>query len=490
VTVVRPTTSQLFQQAVDTVRAWPLDPPDRAPAFRLPQPAARPLEAAAGPIEGLPGDLWDTREQLRSGATSVSALAARTSARIAAHAAALGAFEYVAPIEAAALALDAEARAGTWRGPLHGLPISVKDVIDVAGMPTRGSSAALPPRIASDDATAVARLRAAGALLVGKVATHEFALGVTTPQAHNPWDPARVPGGSSGGSAISLVTGMALGSLGTDTRASIRVPAASCELVGYKPSLDLVPIDHWNTLSWSLDHFAPMARSVRDVALLMDVLVAAPGSFTGALPATPAGRRIGYSAATLAGAEPAVSQRFVEALSAMELAGAAVRRLDAPTADDYALANAVGMIISRAEAAQFHREAGTDLERCTPEVRDQLREALQLDAVDYVRALRLRGQLRERFERTVAGVDVLAMPTCKVVPPLREQADDYLLVLSENCIPWSLVDFPAISVPMGRAQGLPCGIQFVAPPGQDPLLLATAYAFERVATAPQEWSPS
>lgn len=485
----RYTTRQLFQQAADAVRGWPLEPPDRKPAFTLGKIAARPTAACDGPVEGLPGDIWNTSERLRSGVTSVPEVAAHAVGSIERHASAYGAFEYVADIRPDAARLDAEARAGVWRGPLHGIPVSVKDVIDVSGMPTRGSSLALPARIASDDATAVARLRAAGAVIVGKVATHEFALGVTTPQAHNPWDRTRVPGGSSGGSAISLVTGMALGSLGTDTRASIRVPAAVCGLVGYKPSLDLIPTDHWLTLSWSLDHFAPMARSVRDIALLLDVLAGRPGDFSGVLPATLVGRTVGYTEASLADAEPEVARRFLEGLGAMEDAGAGVRRLDVPTREDYALANAAGMVISRAEAAQFHRDAGTDLERCTPEVRDQLREAMELSAVDYVRALRLRGQLRERLATAIAGVDVLAMPTCKVVAPLRQEADDYLLVLSENCIPWSLVDFPAISLPMGQAQGLPCGIQFVASPGQDPLLLATAYAYERIAPATPEWSP-
>jgi aspartyl-tRNA(Asn)/glutamyl-tRNA(Gln) amidotransferase subunit A len=297
-----------------------------------------------------------------------------------------------------------------------------------------------------------------------------------------------VPGGSSGGSAISLVTGMALGSLGTDTRASIRVPAALCGLVGFKPSFDLVPTDRWLTLSWSLDHFAPMARSVRDIALLMDVLTDKPGSFTGVLPGLLKGRRVGYTEATLAGGQPEVVQQFHSSLAAMEQAGASVVRLEAPTADDYALANATGLIVSRAEAAQFHRDAGTVLDRCIPEVRDQLREAMELKATDYVRGLRLRGQLRDTMAEVFAEIDVLAMPTCKVGAPLRSEADDYLLVLSENCIPWSLVDFPAISLYMGQAGGLPAGIQLVAAPGQDRLLLSTAYGFEQVAPAPPVWS--
>ena len=482
-------TSDLFQQATETVRTWPLDPPDRKPAFVLPVSPPREVQEGVGPVLGLDGDLWDTGARIRDGRLTVAGVASEANSRVDRHDGAFTAFEHRADLGDTIGCLDEEARAGSFRGPLHGLPITVKDIIDVEGMPTTGSSQALTPRLAGEDATAVARLRAAGALLIGKVATHEFALGVTTPQSRSPWDAQRVPGGSSGGSAISLVTGMALGSLGTDTRASIRVPAALCGLVGFKPSFDLVPTDHWLTLSWSMDHFAPMARSVRDIALMMDVLVDAPGTFTGLLPGSLDGRRVGYTESTLDGADPDVAARFHESLEAMARAGAEVTRLEAPTAGDFVLANAAGMIVSRAEAAQFHREAGTILDRCIPEVRDQLRAAMELKATDYVRGLRLRGQLRERMASAMSGVDVLAMPTCKVVAPLREEAEDYLLVLSENCIPWSLIDFPAISLYMGQARGLPCGIQFVAGPGQDRLLLSAAYGFERVVPKPPVWSP-
>ncbi|MBI2765395.1 MAG: amidase [Chloroflexi bacterium] len=483
------TTAGLFREAVDIVRTWPLDPADRKPAFVLPTVPAEPVPDGHGAVEGLDGDIWDTIARLRAGAASVAHIAREATARIAAYARTYGVFEFEAEVGEEAAQLDAEARAGAFRGPLHGVPISVKDVIDVAGMPTGGSSQALTPRLPKEDATAVARLRGAGALIVGKVATHEFALGVTTPQSRNPWEPSRVPGGSSGGSAISLVTGMALGSLGTDTRASIRVPAAVCGLVGYKPSFGLIPTDRWLTLSWSLDHFAPMARSVRDIALMTDILAATPGRFTRMLPTSIAGRRVGYTESALAGAQPDVVERFRESLRLMERAGAQVLELEAPSASDTMVANATGMVLSRAEAAAFHGEIGTDLDRCSPEVREQLRAAAGLHATDYIRGLRLRGQLRDRLAGAIAGVDVLAMPTCKVVAPLREEADDYLLVLSENCIAWSLVDFPAISLSMGQADGLPCGIQFVAAPGQDDRLLAAAYGFERLAPAPPAWRP-
>ncbi|MFN0094835.1 MAG: amidase [Dehalococcoidia bacterium] len=481
-------TRELFQSAVSLVREWPLDPPDRPPAFALDRPPSGELAAGPGEPGGLDGDLWDTGQKVASGERSVMEVAQAALAAADQFDAAFKAFEFRDNIREAATALGAEQR-DHLRGPLHGVPVTVKDIIDVRGMPTTGSSVALAPRQATEDATAVARLRAAGAVVMGKVTTHEFALGVTTPQARSPWDPARVPGGSSGGSAISVVTGMALASLGTDTRASIRVPSALCGLVGFKPSHGLIPTDRWHTLSWSLDHFAPMARSVRDIALLMDILTAAPSCYTSVLPGSLTGQRIGFAEATLAGADPEVVARFHEALETMASAGASVRRLEGPTADDFALANAAGMVVSRAEAAHYHREAGTKLDLCTPEVRDQLSEATRLLATDYVRALRLRGQLRDRLTAQLSDVDVLALPTCKVVAPLVEEADRFLLVLSENCIPWSLVDFPAISVYMGLARGLPSGIQFVGPPGQDRSVLHIAHAFEQVSAPPPRWRP-
>src|SRR5439155_19099574 len=161
-----------------------------------------------------------------------------------------------------------EAARGEWHGPLHGIPVSVKDVIHVAGAPTYAGSAAYhahPER----DATSVARLRSAGAVVVAKVSTHELALGVTNPQSRHPADPARIPGGSSGGSAISVATGMALGSVGTDTRASTRVPAALCGVVGFKPTFDLISAEGIVQLYWTMDHIGALAASVAVCAVLV-----------------------------------------------------------------------------------------------------------------------------------------------------------------------------------------------------------------------------
>ena len=169
-------------------------------------------------------------------------------------------------------ALDREREAGNIRSPLHGVTVSIKDVIHVKGMPTASGSRVMEGYMPQDDATAVRKLREAGAVITGKTHTHEFALGVTTSQSRNPWDITRDPGGSSGGSAISVATGMSLLSLGTDTRASIRVPAALCGIVGYKPTYGLVSTDGVVTLSWSMDHVGLQGRCCEDVAMMMNVL--------------------------------------------------------------------------------------------------------------------------------------------------------------------------------------------------------------------------
>lgn len=477
-TAARPTTRDLFQQAVDTVRNAPLPDPAPAPAFVLPRATPRPVAPGGAQPGGLPGDLWETRERIAAGDIRPEAVLSAAVAARHAHDARFHAFEPGAPDHLQVAP-----------GPLSGIPVSIKDVIDVAGMPTRGSSASSATGPASSEGVAVARLRAAGAAIAGKAVTHEFALGVTTPQSSNPWDESRIPGGSSGGSAISLVTGMALGSLGTDTRASIRVPAALCGLVGFKASLGVVPVDGWMTLSWTMDHLAPMARSVRDVALLMDVLTAGPGRFTSGLGGSLAGARLGWSAALLDGMSTRVAAVVSSALDEFRAAGAQVVEVAAPSQADLDLANGAGMVVSRAEAARYHVERGTGLARCTGETRSQIEEANRLLATDYLRAMQLRGVLRGRLERVFESVDALVMPTTKVTAPLRSEAEDYLLVLSENCIPWSFVDFPAVSLFGGMDGHLPAGLQLVGAPAADEYLLALAHAAEQVLPRPPAWAP-
>ncbi len=374
-----------------------------------------------------------------------------------------------------ALAADAERAAGGWRGPLHGVPMTVKDIIDVAGYMTRAGSLAYS-RLAHEDAPAVAMLRRAGAVIVGKASTHEFALGVTTPQSRNPHDPARIPGGSSGGSAISVATGMALASLGTDTRASIRVPAALSGVVGIKATHGAVPTGGIVSLSWTMDHVAPMAATVGDAAIVLSVLLGGPNGLAGAGPAT--GLRIGVPEAAFEGVDPAIVELVEAALRGLVDQGNGLVPVDRPDRLDLDIASAAGLVVSRCEAASVHRTLDLDRALYTDEVADQLDAADSVLAVDYLDAQRVRGQLAERLLRCFDTADVLAMPTTAITAPLVADAGRHLMRLARNAIPWSFVGFPAISVPAGVVDGLPAGIQFVAPPHREDLLIAAGLAVE------------
>jgi aspartyl-tRNA(Asn)/glutamyl-tRNA(Gln) amidotransferase subunit A len=413
---------------------------------------------------------------LRNGTTSARELVDEALERAAVTVAIGGMVEECVDARAEADALDAEFAGGHDRGPLHGIPITVKDIIDVAGVATRAGSAAYHC-VPDTDARAVARLRAAGAIVIGKAATHEFALGVTSPQSRNPHDHTRIPGGSSGGSVVCVISGAGHGSLGTDTRASIRVPAALSGAVGFKPTYGRVPTDGVVTLAWTMDHVAPIASTVTDAALMLDVTIGGSSSITWTdAPIT--GLRVGVPVATLEGAEPGVARVIESGFAALAGSGAIVDMVERPTAGDLALANAAGLVISRCEAAATHRELDLDREVYWDEVREQLARAADVTAIDYLDAQRARGALRDRLLSCFATHDVLAMPTVPVVAPLVEDFAAYLMVLARNAIPWSLVGFPAISVPAGTVAGLPVGMQFVAPPGGEATLVRVALAFE------------
>ena len=418
---------------------------------------------------------------LRAGTLSAREMVAEALARLAATES-LGAAVSVDPeaVLAEAGRCDAEAARGCWRGPLHGVPVTVKDIIHVEGHPTRAGSLAYE-RSGVADAAAVGRLRAAGALVLGKVATHEFALGVTTPQCRNPYDPERIAGGSSGGSAVAVATGVGLGSVGTDTRASLRVPAALCGVVGFKPTYGRVPTEGIVPLGWTLDHIGPIARSVADAWLLLEVMagepVTAPGGGPG--PAGVPGLRVGVVTAVLAAADPAVARAVERQLGALERLGCRLVDSPFPALEDLRLANDIGLLISRSEAATFHRGAGTDLSLCLPEVREQLTLGLGVSAADYLDAQRQRAVLAGRSAAAFREVDVLAGPTTPITAPRRDDYERFLMQLSIATILWSLVGAPALSMPAGiDGRGLPIGLQLCAPPGADRLLAAVGATLE------------
>ena len=381
---------------------------------------------------------------------------------------------------AEAEACDRDLADGRARGVLHGIPVTVKDVIDVAGVPTRAGSDAYFD-VPVTDAAGVALLRGAGATVLAKVATHEFALGVTNPQSSNPHDPSRIPGGSSGGSAIAVSTGMGLASLGTDTRASIRVPAALSGIVGFKPTYGRVPTGGVVTLSWTMDHVAPMATTVGDAALVMEVLLG-HGGLVDACGADVTGLTIGVAEAGFADADDAVADRIHAAITGLARAGSRVVDTSHPSARDLARANAAGMIISRCEATTFHSDLGLDRSLYWDEVAEQLDAADEVPATEYLNAQRIRTRLVTDLGAAFEHVDLLAMPTSPVVAPPRDEFAGFLMLLARNAIPWSLVGFPAISVPAGTVGGLPVGLQLVAPPHREDLLVAVARTAERAVT--------
>jgi aspartyl-tRNA(Asn)/glutamyl-tRNA(Gln) amidotransferase subunit A len=455
--------------ALERLAVEAVEPPQR-PAYDVFGDPPTPFPA----LGGLPrtGRIAAAAGALDAGVATSEELTAIALAEIAARNDELGAFVEVAGTRALAeaRARDREPR----RGPLHGIPVSVKDVFHVAGMRTRAGSAAYDV-LAAEDAEPVALLRDAGAVILGKTSTHEFAMGVTNPQARNPHDPTRIPGGSSGGAAIAVATGMGFGSLGTDTRASIRVPAALSGVVGLKPTYGTVSTKGMVPLSWTMDTTAVLAATAEDAALMLDALRPHLPPVAPATGARVSHLRVGLPAAAWDGAEPYVADAVDHHIGRLSELVSELRRSERPGAADFGGANAMGLLTSRCEAASFHRAAGLDRSQFWPEVRDQLDAADGVRAVDYIDAQRYRAVLREEMLAVLREHHVLAMPTAPVVAPLAERADEYLTILSRNAILWSFVGFPAISVPC-VTDGLPVGLQLVAAPGGEALLIALATA--------------
>ncbi len=370
--------------------------------------------------------------------------------------------------------------------PLWGTPIGVKDIIDVAAMPTTAASRVLAGNVAIADAPIVARLRAAGAVVLGKTNTQEFAYGAVTPGTSNPSDPSRIPGGSSGGSAAALAAGHCLGALGTDTAGSIRIPAALCGVVGLKPRAGRVPLDGIIPLAPSFDVVGPMAGTVADVALLWEVMADQPVDLGGA-----GDLRVAFAPlAALPEMEPEVASAYAEALDALGGIAAGVRKGDVvPFASFDAPRSAVLMW----EALQVHRSRGWWPARAddyTEETRGYLRHAqtnLTVEAVEAARAECRR--LAARLASVLSGADVLVTPTVPCVAPTHEEAAaraegsprrPIVMKLTRIPGPVNTAGLAALSVPCGPgAGGLPAGLQLIGRDEETVLRLGAAY--ERIA---------
>jgi aspartyl-tRNA(Asn)/glutamyl-tRNA(Gln) amidotransferase subunit A len=376
---------------------------------------------------------------------------------------------------------------GDDRGPLHGVPVAVKDNIDVIGVRTTCASRILADQTAAaSDAAAVRRLREAGAILLGKTNLLEFAYGIVHPdygQCNNPWNLERTSGGSSSGSVAAVSAGMAYGSLGTDTGGSIRIPAAYCGVVGLKPTYDRISRDGVFPLSESLDHIGPIGRKVADVRLLLQVLDGA-GQAGAHNPRAEmidlAGRRVGIVLEHLGDdLRPGVKTAFERATRVLADAGAELLEVSVPSLRD---ADEALMDVIAPEATQVHEEwLRTRPGDYASLTRDQLELGTRTLALTYLHGQRFRERLRSEFSVVLEQVEVVISPTVAWVAP-KEDPD---LVGEEGAIearrsgPYNLCGLPAVSVPCGLAEDdLPAGLQIAAPSMKDFELLDFAAAFE------------
>ncbi|MFT3865613.1 MAG: amidase [Solirubrobacterales bacterium] len=395
-----------------------------------------------------------------------------------------------AEVEAIEVARGRAAAADPER-PLAGMPICVKDIVDVAGMPTTAGAADWVRR-PDEDATVVARLRAAGAVVVGKGNTNEFACGIDGRNPHkgdcrNPYDPTRLTGGSSSGPAAAVAAGMAAGGIGSDTSGSIRVPAALCGVVGIRPTRGLVPTDGIVPLAWSLDAIGPLAGDVATAALLLDVFAGRPPA-PAPLPEV-AGLRLGLATELLAICEEPVAEAILAAVEALREEGAEVVEIALP---DLGRANAIHRIVQACEVAAAHAPwFARQRELYAPEVVARIEPGYRLGAEAYLRAQRHRRLFTCRFAAAMDGLDAVLAPSSPVLPPpieaeevtVRGERRRTRPALLSCAMPFSQLDCPAVSVPVGLREGLPVGLQILGRPLGEELLLRVAGSAEGAAEA-------
>jgi aspartyl-tRNA(Asn)/glutamyl-tRNA(Gln) amidotransferase subunit A len=399
----------------------------------------------------------------------------------------LGAFVAVLADEAKAeaAARDAERAGGQVRGPLHGAPVAVKDLVDVAGVVTAAGSPKLAANRAERDAAVVERLRRAGAVPIGKTRTHEFAYGVLTPGTVNPWDETRIAGGSSGGSAAAVAAGMVRFAVGSDTAGSIRIPAACCGVVGFKPTYGAVPAVGVFPLSWSCDHVGPIAADVESATLLFEALSGLPAPAPMPLAPLRLGRLVG---AELALVDPAVNEAVDRLCGRLESGGARVDEVELPLR--VARSAAATIVLPEMAAAHARLLAETGEEGYSPHVLSAIRLGQSALATEYLAGLRYRGRFVALVEELLDGRDALLLPTIPVVAPDRDSrvvrlgdGSEVGVQVTLTALPgaFNLSGSPVVSIPVGLVDGLPVGASLVGRIGGDYRLLQVAAVVEDAA---------
>lgn len=396
--------------------------------------------------------------------------------------------------------VEKEIRSGTDRGPLHGIPIALKDLYATHGIRTTCHSAVLENWTPDYDATAVSKLSEAGAVLLGKLGMHEFAFGGPSldapfPAVRNPWNTAHIPGGSSSGSGAALAAGLCYGALGSDTGGSIRTPSSHCAVVGIKPTYGRVSRHGVIPLSWSLDHAGPMARSVEDCAILLRAIAgydpkdqasanAVVPDFLAGLKDSIAGLRVGVPRKNWfdenLGTDRQTAAVFDQALKVLESLGAVIVDIDGRP---FSLARKANQTILVCEAYAYHEKTF----QATPmkfgsSVRRRMLEGAFLDAADYLAAQRARALLNRQIRANFAAVDVFAVPGAARPPEAFEGMDPNEQNLRPSFTnPFNLTGLPTISVPCGFTEGnLPSGLQIVARPFEEATCFRVAYAYEQI----------
>ena len=403
----------------------------------------------------------------------------------------------------AARRAEAQIQAGNYRGPLHGIPVGLKDLFNTAGVRTTSGSRTLDTFIPKEDCTVAARFQQAGAILLGKLNMHQFAYGPTGENfdyghMHNPWNPELVTGGSSGGSGSAAAAGQCTITMGSDTGGSVRIPAALCGIVGLKPTYGLVSRAGLTPLSWCLDHPGPMVRTVEDAAITMNTIAGHDPSdpatttrsipdYTAALTGSVEGLRIGvvkeYFEAPLDSEVETAVRAAIAQLSEM---GATVTEVSLPM---FADAQAISGTILMSEAAAYHRELlAKDGDKLTPSVRLRLEAGLFVTAADYLKAQQARARFNYEMSQLFQNVDLLAGPSEPITAPpilatevtIGDSTVGTVGALTQYTRPYNISGTPAVSVPCGFSQaGMPIGLQLAGRAFDEATVLRAAHAYEQ-----------
>jgi aspartyl-tRNA(Asn)/glutamyl-tRNA(Gln) amidotransferase subunit A len=398
---------------------------------------------------------------------------------------------------------EASIARGDYIGPLHGIPIGLKDIIFTEGIRTTCGSKILADFIPPEDATVMNRLKKAGAIIVGKLNLHEFAFGTTSVNPHygtpkNPWDGRCIPGGSSGGSAVAVATSLCLGALGTDTGGSIRIPSSLCGIVGLKPTYGRVSTYGVYPLSWSLDHIGPMTKTVRDAAILLGSIAGHdPRDGTSSSLPVPDYLSIREDVRGLRAGVPKdfyfencdteVRDSVEKALDILKDVGILIEEVSIPHLRH---ATTAGLVILLAEATSQHENylTGSQREDYGKDVRRLLKTGVFITATQYLKAQRIRSVIRKEFLKAFELVDVLVTPGLPVVAPKLDQDSIAVLgkketvrsALTRLMRPYNLTGIPAIVIPCGFSKsGLPAALQIAGRPFEEATILAVAQAYEK-----------